>query len=72
MLGLYDVVSINHDMEEIGLKKGQQGTIVDVLGGGSAYVVEFYGDGGETIEDSLFSDFRPDELSLIESFERAE
>ena len=68
MLELYDVVSINHDDEEYNLRKGQQGTIVDVLAGGSAYVVEFYDDAGETNEDALFADFRPDELSLIKSF----
>lgn len=68
MLELFDVVSINHDDDRIGLRKGQRGTIVDVLAGGSAFIVEFFNDAGEIIEDSLFADFRPDELDLVEAF----
>ena len=72
MLELYDVVYINHDDEIHGLKKGQHGTIVDILAGGSAYVVEFYDKDGETIEDALFVDFRSDELSLVKSIKKIE
>lgn len=68
MLELYDIVSINHDNKDLGLKKGQEGTIVDVLAEGSAFIVEFYDENGETVEDALFADFRPDELVLVKSF----
>lgn len=68
MLGLHDIVEINHDDKEHGLRKGQQGTIIDVLASGDAFVVEFYDDNGDTIEDALFADYKSDELTLLTSF----
>jgi hypothetical protein len=68
MLELYDVVAINHDDKNLGLKKGQEGTIVDVLAEGSSLVVEFYDENGDTVEDALFANFKPEELFLVKSF----
>jgi hypothetical protein len=45
-----DIVILNMDLPEYGLKPGTEGTIVDVLGGGMAYTVEFFTSEGETIE----------------------
>lgn len=68
MLGLHDIVKINHDDKVHGVEKGQQGTIIDILADGDAFVVEFYDNDGNTIEDALFVDYASDELILVTSF----
>lgn len=68
MLNIYDIVSINRDDEAHGLVKGQQGTIVDVLLNGEAFVVEFFDKEGNTIEDALFADYKLADLLLIKAF----
>ena len=68
MLGLHDIVKINHDDKEHGVEKGQQGTIIDILADGDAFVEEFYDNDGNTIEDALFVDYASDELILVTSF----
>lgn len=44
-----EIVALNHDILEYGLKKGSTGTIVDVYEDGEAYEVEFMTDEGKTI-----------------------
>jgi hypothetical protein len=68
MLELYDVVAINRNDEQRGLKKDQQGTIIDILANGEAYVVEFYDEDGNTVEDALFANYKPSDLYLVTSF----
>lgn len=44
-----EIVALNHDISEYGLKKGDTGTIVDIYEGGKAYEVEFMTNEGKTI-----------------------
>ena len=64
MLKLYDVVALKHDDFQHGVKKGQKGTIIDVLANGEAYTVEFVDDKGETIEQALFTEYEEKDLEL--------
>lgn len=54
MLKLFDTVTLKNDDPETGVKAGTEGTIVDVLGNGKAFTVEFYDEDGNTIEASLY------------------
>lgn len=44
-----EIVALNHDIPEYGLKNGNTGTIVDVYEGKNTYEVEFMTDEGKTI-----------------------
>lgn len=44
-----EIIALNHDIPEHGLKKGDTGTVVDVYEGEEAYEVEFMTDKGKTI-----------------------
>lgn len=72
MLKLYDIVSINRDDNQHGLVKGQQGTVVDVLSDGEAFIVEFFDEDGNTIEDALFANYKPADLILVTEFNSEE
>ena len=41
MIEEFDVVALTRDIKGTYLKKGDMGTIVDILAGGKAYIVEF-------------------------------
>jgi len=45
----FDIVALIHDLPEYRLKKGQVGTVVDVLADGDAFEVEFCDRDGRTI-----------------------
>lgn len=64
MFNLYDIVKPKKDFPELNLKKTNIGTVVDVLGGGEAYTVEFINENGETIEGALFAEFLESDLYL--------
>ncbi|MDJ0598633.1 MAG: DUF4926 domain-containing protein [Crocosphaera sp.] len=49
MLKELDVISLTHDIEEHGLKKGTQGAIVHCYDDQEAYEVEFVSESGETL-----------------------
>ena len=55
MLKLFDTVTLKNDDPETGVKAGTEGTIVDVLGNGKAFTVEFFDEDGNAIEASLYS-----------------
>ena len=67
MLKLHDVVKLKKDREDLGISSSDLGSVVDILQGGEAYIVEFIDDEGETIEDSLFTEFTESELVLEET-----
>ena len=46
MLKLFDTVTLKNDDPETGVKAGTEGTIVDVLGNGKAFTVEFFDEAG--------------------------
>lgn len=47
---LFDVVALTIDLPEHNLRRGQVGTIVEVLAGGDAFEVEFSDRDGRTFE----------------------
>jgi len=49
MLKELDVITLTHDIQEHGLKKGTQGAIVHCYDDQQAYEVEFVNDTGETL-----------------------
>lgn len=57
----FDVVALTRDIEGTHLKKGDLGTVVDILADGKAYIVEFLLQGGFTaaLEDIEANDVRP-------------
>jgi hypothetical protein len=63
-----DVVKLKQDRPDIGVSKDFEGTIVDVLGGGEAFTIEFFDEDNDTIMESLWVEFRPDEIEMVESF----
>ena len=65
MFELYDTVRLKEENTELGIKPSNIGAIVDVLGNGEAYTVEFVDENGDTIEDALFAEFSEDELELV-------
>lgn len=61
MIKEFDVVVLTRDIDGTHLKRGDLGTIVDVLADGKAYIVEFLLEGGFTaaLEDIEATDVRP-------------
>ncbi len=59
---LLDVVALTVDLPEYNLWRGQVGTVVEILGGGSAFEVEFSDREGHTYE-SL--GLRPDQIMVL-------
>jgi hypothetical protein len=47
---LFDVIALTTDLPDYGLRRGQVGTIVEILGGGKAFEVEFSDKNGRTFE----------------------
>ena len=58
----FDIVALIHALPEYQLKKGQVGTVVDVLANGDAFEVEFCDRDGRTFE-SL--GLRADQLMVL-------
>ena len=67
MLELLDIVILKTDDPETGIKAGTEGTIVDILGNGKAFTVEFFDKDGNTIEASLYREYTPEQLQKIET-----
>lgn len=59
---LLDVVALTGDLPEYNLWRGQVGTVVEILAGGSAFEVEFSDREGRTYE-SL--GLRPDQIMVL-------
>ena len=67
MLKLFDTVTLKNDDPETGVKAGTEGTIVDVLGNGKAFTVEFFDEDGNTIEASLYTEYTSAQLQKVET-----
>ena len=65
MLDLLDVVRLKKDNEQYGVPATVTGTIVDVIGDGEAYTVEFMDDEGNTFEEALFAEFTENDLVKV-------
>jgi hypothetical protein len=61
-INLLDVVALTVDLPEVNLRRGQVGTIVDILAGGAAFEVEFSDRQGRTYA-SL--GLRPDQMMVL-------
>ena len=48
MIQEFDAVALTRDIESVHLKKGDLGTVVDIIADGKAYIVEFLLPGGFT------------------------
>lgn len=61
MIEEFDVVALTRDIKGTHLKKGDLGTVVDILAEGKAYIIEFLLQGGFTaaLEDVESSGVRP-------------
>ncbi len=59
---LLDVVALTTDLPEYNLRRGQVGTVVDVLADGQAYEVEFSDRAGHTYESLGLC---PDQLLVL-------
>ena len=62
MLNLHDIVTLKEDDLETGIRKGTEGTVVDIHGNGEAYTVEFFDRDGDTIEASFDKEFTENEI----------
>ena len=67
MLKLFDIVPLKNDDPETGIKAGTEGTIVDVLGNGKVFTVEFFDEAGNTIGASLYTEYTPEQLQKVET-----
>ena len=61
-IGYLDVVALTVDLPDRNLWRGQVGTVVEVLAGGSAFEVEFVDRGGRAYESLAL---RPDQVMLL-------
>ena len=68
MFELYDIVKLKKDREDIGVKSTYEGTIIDYVQPDDVYSVEFYDDNGDTIDESIYAYFSPNELILVKRF----
>ena len=59
---LLDVVALTHDVPEHNLKRGEVGTVVEILSNGDAFEVEFSDLDGQMYESLSF---RPSELMVL-------
>jgi hypothetical protein len=59
---LLETIALTVDVPEMNLRRGQVGTVVDVLGGGKAFEVEFSDRDGRTYA-SL--GLRPDQMMVL-------
>lgn len=67
MFDIYDIVRLKEDDKLHGVKSSFVGAVVDVHSDGEAYTIEFFDDKGETITDALLSEYKQEELELVES-----
>ena len=59
---LLDVVALTADLPEYNLSRGQVGTVVEILAGGTAFEVEFSDRNGRTFESV---GLRPDQIMVL-------
>lgn len=59
---LLDVVALTHDIPEQNLRRGEVGTVVEILANGDAFEVEFSDQDGQTYE---CLSFRASELMVL-------
>ncbi len=63
---LLDIVALSVDLPEHNLRRGEIGTVVELLAGGTAFEVEFSDDDGQTYESI---GLRPEEFIILKKTE---
>ena len=64
---LLDIVALIVDLPEHNLRRGESGTVVELLAGGTAFEVEFSDDNGQTYESI---GLRPDQFIILKRFKK--
>ena len=64
---LLDIVALIVDLPEHNLRRGESGTVVELLAGGTAFEVEFSDDNGQTYESI---GLRPDQFIVLKRFKK--
>lgn len=64
---LLDIVALTVDLPEHNLRRGESGTVVELLAGGTAFEVEFSDDNGKTYESI---GLRSDQLIILKRFKK--
>ena len=59
---LFDVIALTNDLPEHNLRRGQVGTIVEILANGNAFEVEFSDSNGRTFESI---GIKPEQMMLL-------
>ncbi len=62
IIELLDVVALTVDLPEYNLRRGQVGTVVEILAGGKAFEVEFSDRDGRTYESV---GLRPNQIMIL-------
>ena len=62
IIKLLDIVALTVDLPEHNLRRGESGTVVELLAGGTAFEVEFSDDNGQTYESI---GLRPDQFIIV-------
>lgn len=62
---LLDIVALAVDLPEHNLRRGESGTVVELLAGGTAFEVEFSDDNGQTYESI---GLRPEQFIVVKQF----
>jgi len=65
VFNLYDVVKLKSNRPDVNVTTDNIGTIIDYVADENVYSVEFVDEKGDTIEESVLTYFKPDELELI-------
>lgn len=68
MFKIFDLVRLRRDDPDAGVPQGTVGTIVDVLGEGEAYTVEFVDKDGNTYEDALLKEYIAELLETTQEY----
>ncbi|MEB3121314.1 MAG: DUF4926 domain-containing protein [Snowella sp.] len=64
---LLDIVALIVDLPEHNLRRGEIGTVVELLANGAAFEVEFSDDDGQTYESI---GLRPEQFIVLKSFKK--
>ena len=65
MIPMLAIVRRKEPDKEHNVSTSDEGTIVDILANGEAYVVEFFDQDGNTNMEALFTEYREDQLEII-------
>ena len=65
MLNVNQLVKLKEDDLSVNVKKEYLGTIVDILGNGRDYTIEFIDESGDSIDEALYKTYSEDELIIV-------